>query len=150
MLRVVGQWVHADDKISVNCSVCFNLERAFSKSTDAALVGLEYQRCVKTALNGGTLSLEHKAGFIFYDDSEGWDLQTGLRYTIPLNCGRWGYLKGGYRFIQIKRSQPDPYPGGGLTIKVSKTGLRGCAKCDEIAIREPLITIFYSSYLTGQ
>jgi hypothetical protein len=38
---------------------------------------------------------------------EGWDIQLGLRYSIPLNCGRAGFASGGYRFISFKKSQPD-------------------------------------------
>jgi hypothetical protein len=70
-------------------------------------VGLELQRCIKTAANGGTFSFDHKAGVIFLDDVEGWDVQAGARYSIPLNYGRWGYMKGGYRYVEIKKSQSD-------------------------------------------
>ena len=32
--------------------------------------------------------------------------QAGARYSIPLNCGRWGYFKGGYRSVDIKKGEP--------------------------------------------
>jgi hypothetical protein len=71
------------------------------------MVAAQVQNCLKTAPNGGALSLDCKAGFIFYDDSEGWDVHTALKFAIPLGCGRWGYMKGGYRYINIKKSQTD-------------------------------------------
>jgi hypothetical protein len=105
---VFWDWVHTDDKISVACSQCGgNQTRIFSKSGDSMIVGLEFQRCLKTAYNGGSLTSNYKAGFIFYDNVEGWDVQMGLRYSIPLGCGRWGYVEGGYRFVEVKKSQPD-------------------------------------------
>ncbi len=104
---VFWDWVHTDDKISVSCTVCGNESRIFSQSGDSMIVGLEFQRCLKTALNGGTLTSNYKAGFIFYDNVEGWDVQLGLRYSIPLGCERWGYVEGGYRYVEIKKSQPD-------------------------------------------
>jgi hypothetical protein len=106
---VFADWVHTEDKISVSCSYCYNANAIFSKGGDSAMAGFEFRQCLKTAPNGGSLSCDNKAGFIFGDDVEGWDLETGLRYAIPVNCGRWGYVKGGYRFIEVKKSQPDFY-----------------------------------------
>jgi hypothetical protein len=107
LISVSAGWVHADDKISLNCWACGYWNTAFSKSTDAIITGLEFQRCVKTALNGGTFSFDHKAAAIFLDDVEGYDLEAAGRFSVPMNCGRWGYVKGGYRFVQLKKSQND-------------------------------------------
>lgn len=107
MVSVFADWVHVDDKISINCSFCGNQTSSLSKGTDSAIAGIELQRCIKTAINGGTLSFDHKAGVIFLDNVEGWDLQTGLRYSVPLGCGRSGFLKGGYRYVELKKQQED-------------------------------------------
>lgn len=103
-LSVFGGWVHVDDKITVNCSFCGNYTTEFSQHGDLAIAGVEFQRCLKTAPNGGTFSSHCKAAFMFMDDSEGWDLEAALKYSIPVNCGRWGYVKSGYRFIDLKKS----------------------------------------------
>ncbi|MBM3301219.1 MAG: hypothetical protein FJY85_14850, partial [Deltaproteobacteria bacterium] len=100
-------WVHVDDKITLGCWACWNWANVFTKSIDAMITGLEFQRCLKTAANGGTFSFDHKANVIFLDDVEGYDLEAAARYSVPLNCGRWGYVKGGYRFVQLKKSQSD-------------------------------------------
>ena len=107
-MSVFADWVHVDDRVDVTCTVCGLSNSTFSKSTDSAMVGLEVQRCMVTTRNGGTFSCDYKAGVIFGDDVEGYDLEAGGRYSIPLNrAGRWGYVKGGYRAVQLKKSQND-------------------------------------------
>ncbi len=69
--------------------------------------GVEVEKCLK---NGGfkqALSLVCKAQVSFGDDAFGSDLSTGLRYSIPMNRGRWGYLAGGYRFLTYKKKLSD-------------------------------------------
>ncbi len=106
-VSIYADWVHTDDKIGVNCSYCGYQTSVFSKGGDSAMVGLELQKCLATTRNGGTFSLDNKAGVIFFDNVEGWDVQAGAKYSVPLNYGRWGYMKGGYRLIDLKKSQPD-------------------------------------------
>jgi hypothetical protein len=103
-LSVFADWMHTDDKINLNCNTCGNQTYIFSVGGDTAIAGLEIQKCLQTAFNGGTFSLRAKAGVIFLDDTEGWDVKTGLRYSIPLGCGRWGFAEGGYRFFDYKKS----------------------------------------------
>jgi len=107
-VSVFADWVHADDRIDVNCTYCGFFTQTFSKGTDAAMVGLEVQRCMMKTRNGGTFSCDYKAGGIFLDDVEGYDVEVGGRYSIPLNGnGRWGYIKGGYRVVDLKKSQSE-------------------------------------------
>jgi len=109
VVRVFADWVHTDDKIQLGCTYCgtYQDQNIFSQGGDSAMAGLEFERCIQTAINGGTLSYDIKGGVIFLDDVEGWDVETGLRYSIRLGCGRTGYFRGGYRFIQLSKSQPD-------------------------------------------
>jgi hypothetical protein len=107
-VSVFGGWMHADDRIDVGCLYCGNYTQTFSKSMDGATVGVEVSRCLKTMPNGGTFSCDYKVAAMFLDNIEGWDVQAGARYSIPLNAGnRWGYVKGGYRLIDMKKSQND-------------------------------------------
>ncbi len=107
-VSVFADWVHVDDRIDVFCSFCGFGNSTFSKNTDAAMVGLQFQKCLVTTRNGGTFSSDCKAGAMFLDNVEGWDVELGGRYSIPLNAGgRWGYLKGGYRFVNLNKSQSD-------------------------------------------
>jgi len=107
-VSVFADWVHTDERIEMNCSWCgpwFN--SIWSNSINSMIAGLEFQRAIRTAPNGGTLSWDCKAGGIFLDNTEGWDVEAGARYSIPLNCGRSGYVKGGYRLVDLKKAQYD-------------------------------------------
>jgi len=106
-VSVFADWVHLDDRIDLNCSACGWWSQTFSKNSDAMMVGLELQRCVRTKFNGGSFSTDLRGGVMFFDDIEGWDAQAGLRYSVPLNCGRYGYVKGGYRIVDIKKGQAE-------------------------------------------
>jgi len=107
-ISVFADLVHTDDKITLGCTGCgYYNTPIWSNSINAAMAGLEFQRCIKTAPNGGTLSWDCKAGGIFLDDTVGGDVEAGARYSIPLNCGRSGYVKGGYRFVDLKKTQYD-------------------------------------------
>ncbi len=104
---IFADWVHAEDQISLFSSSYAGQISVFSKGTDAAIMGIEFRKNMKTTANGATLSCECKAGAIFLDDVEGCDLQGAARYSIPMNCGRSGYVKGGYRLVQLKKGQND-------------------------------------------
>jgi hypothetical protein len=106
-VSVFANWVHIDDRINVGCNTCGFGNSTFSKNTDAMMVGLQFQKCLVGRCNGGSFSTDCKAGAIFLDNVEGWDVELGGRYSIPLGVGRWGYLKGGYRLIDLKKSQAD-------------------------------------------
>ena len=80
-VKIFADWVHAEDRIEVSSCVGCNQSSIFSKTTDAAATGIEFQKCLKTARNGGTLSCDWKAGAIFLDNVEGWDVQAGAQYT---------------------------------------------------------------------
>ena len=106
-IGVFADWVHAEDKIEVISSLSVGQNAVFSKGTDAAITGIEFHRFIKASANGGTLSCDCKAGVIFLDDVAGVDAQAGAQYAIPLNAGRSGYVKAGYRLVELKKSQND-------------------------------------------
>ncbi|MGC8658453.1 MAG: hypothetical protein ACP5U1_05205 [Desulfomonilaceae bacterium] len=106
-LSVFGGYMHADNRIDAGCVNCGWWTTTFSKSMDTIAAGLEFQKCQLAQWNGGTFSCDAKVTGMFADDVNGWDVQVGGRYTIPMNCGRWGYMKGGYRVIDLKQGQYD-------------------------------------------
>ncbi len=57
--------------------------------------------------NGATLSCDTKVGLGFLDGTFGLDVQTGLQFSVPMNSGRWGYAKGGYRLINFTEDRND-------------------------------------------
>lgn len=104
-VSVFAGWAHSDDKITVSCFNCGYWNNTFSKSMDNAIAGIELQRCLRTTANGATFSLDCKAAGLFMDNSEGYDVEAGAKYSIPLNTGRWGYAKGGYRVVALKKTE---------------------------------------------
>ncbi len=104
-VSISAGWVHVDDKINALCTNCGYGASTFSEGTDSAMVGLEFQKCLMSTWNCGSFSSDCKGAAIFLDDAQGWDVELGGRYTIPLNAGRWGYVKGGYRLVNLNRSE---------------------------------------------
>ncbi len=79
----------------------------FDNDLNMAMVGVELEKLLKVTRYSNTLSLECKAGVAFCDDAFGSDLSTGLKYSVPLNNGRSGFLKGGYRYLTYKKNYSD-------------------------------------------
>ncbi len=102
-VSLFADWVHLDDTLQVSNGYCYGNCFNNSLTGDPAMVGVEVQRCSSTTANGATVSCEGKAGFLFLDDSTGWDVQAGCRYAIPMGCGRTGFVKGGYRNVTINK-----------------------------------------------
>ncbi len=103
-VRVFADWVHVDDRIELLASNYTGQVAVFSNGTDAAITGLELQKYVKSSANGATLSWDCRAGAIFLDDVQGVDAQAGAQYTIPLNAGRTGFVRAGYRIVQLQKA----------------------------------------------
>jgi hypothetical protein len=106
-IGVFADWIHAEDRIQVISSLSVGQSAVFSKGTDAAIAGIEYQRFLKATATGGTFSCDCKAGAIFLDDVVGVDAQAGAKYAIAMNSGRSGYVKAGYRLVELKKAQND-------------------------------------------
>jgi hypothetical protein len=76
---------------------------AFDNDLDMAMAGIEMEKLLKVTRSSSALSCECKAGVAFLDDAVGADLSTGLKYSVDLNNGRSGYVKGGYRYLTYKK-----------------------------------------------
>jgi len=104
-VSVFGEYVRINERLSVYQAGCCgdNLDN----DLNMGMAGLEIERCLKTTRHCNTLSLECRGGMAWGDDATGYDLAAGLRYSVPLNNGRWGYIKGGYRLVSFKRKSSD-------------------------------------------
>ncbi|MFH0824628.1 MAG: hypothetical protein V2B18_17880 [Pseudomonadota bacterium] len=98
---VFAEYVRINDSLTVAIPGCCS-NRA-DMDLNMAMAGLELEKCVKTTASLQTLSIECKAGVAFLDESLGADVSTGLKYSVPIGNGRWGYLKGGYRYVSFKK-----------------------------------------------
>jgi hypothetical protein len=104
-VSVFGDYVRINDKISATQG--FGGSATMDNDLNMAMAGLEFERCLKTTRTNNTLSLECRAGIAFLDEAVGSDLSTGLKYSIPLNNGRWGFVSGGYRYLNYKKKYSD-------------------------------------------
>ena len=99
-VSVFGDYLRLDDTLSV--ADMTGTER-MDTDLNMGMAGLEFEKCLKTGRLCNTLSFECKAGVAFGDEAFGSDVMTSVKYSIPLNNGRWGYVKGGYRFATYKK-----------------------------------------------
>ena len=106
---VFAGYLRLDEKLSfggTNWSA-FGTSPTFDHQLNMGMAGLEVERCLKTTRFQNTLSLECRAGVAFLDEAFGSDMMSGLKYTIPMGNGRWGYLGAGYRYVTFKKGYND-------------------------------------------
>lgn len=105
-LSLYGDYLKLDEKISVFQPGCCG--DTLYNDLNMAMAGVEMEKCIRT---GGRLryplSLTCSAGVAFMDEAFGSDLSSGLKYTIPMGQGRWGYVEGGYRYLTLKKGYSD-------------------------------------------
>jgi hypothetical protein len=104
-VSVFGDYVRINERLTVIQPGCCGDH--MDNDLNMAMAGLEFEKCLKTSRLCNTLSLECKAGVAFGDDAIGADISTGLKYSIAMNSGRWGYVKGGYRLVTYKKKSSD-------------------------------------------
>ncbi len=100
-LSVFAGYLRINEKLGVFQPGCCG--STMDNDMNMGFASLELEKCLKQTRTCNTLSLQCGAGVAFGDDGFGSDLMTGLKYAIPLNSGRWGYVKGGYRFMSYKK-----------------------------------------------
>ncbi|HTY23816.1 MAG TPA: hypothetical protein VMC85_11830 [Desulfomonilaceae bacterium] len=105
-VSLFGGYVRINERLAVLQSG-FAGGGTFDNDMNMGMAALEFEKCLKQTRMCNTLSLECGAGVAFGDDGFGSDLMTGLKYSIPLNNGRWGFVKGGYRFMTYKKKYSD-------------------------------------------
>ncbi len=104
-ISIFTDYVRVDDKLSFfNLGCCSD---TWDEDMNMAMAGLEFEKCLRTGRQCNTLSLVCKAGVGFLDEAFASDVMTGLKYSIPLNNGRWGYVKGAYRYVSYKKGYSD-------------------------------------------
>ncbi len=108
-LSVFTTWLFMDQKFTLNAgSHCpTNSTTIVDRTRQMIMSGIEFQKCVRTLCNGGTLSCDNRVGLGYLDDTFGLDVQAGFRFSVPMNCGRWGYARAGYRLIEFKEDRND-------------------------------------------
>jgi len=108
-LSIFGGWVFNDSRLRMDSGnhCAGNSSCALDRTRHMAQTGLELQKCIRTLCNGGTLSCDNRVGISYLDGTVALDVQASLRFSVPMNCGRWGYARGGYRYLNFREDRND-------------------------------------------
>ncbi len=100
---VFAEWLYIQDKLLVRDELGTN-STTYDDDKSLAMLGVEFHKCLRN-YRGSTLALSAKGGVAFLDDSVGYDAEAALSYLIPVKRGRFGYIKGGYRYATLKKEK---------------------------------------------
>lgn len=108
-VSLFGTWTFNEQKLTMNAGSHCPTSQAttVSRTRHMVMAGIEAQKCIRTLCNGATLSCDNRAGIGFLDDTLALDVQTGFRFSVPMGCGRWGYVRGGYRLLEFSEDRSD-------------------------------------------
>jgi hypothetical protein len=106
-LSVYGSWLFNEQKEQVRSGVCGGQTCTVSRTRHMVMGGVGLQRCIRTMCNGATLSCDNKVNLGFLDNTFVLDVQTGLQFSVPMNAGRWGFVRGGYRLLNFNEDRDD-------------------------------------------
>jgi hypothetical protein len=107
IVSITGSWLYFDQRFRVFSTICGDQEGIIDRTRNMATSGIQIQRCCKTLPNGATFSSDHRIDFAYLDDTFGIDLQVGGRFSVPMGFNRWGYVRGGYRWIDFNEDRDD-------------------------------------------
>ena len=94
-----------DDLLTVAASP--NIFASRSRLYGLAFAGMSIDRLIRDfGYSGATASCHCKFLVQFLEGYFGWDGSAMGRMTVPMNCGRYGFLEAGWRWIVLGRDQP--------------------------------------------
>jgi hypothetical protein len=106
-ISLFGDYVRVSERIKTMQMLAGMGGDTMDNDFNMAMAGVEFEKCLKSTRTKATLSLECKASAAFLDDAVGAEAETALKYSIPMNNGRWGFVKGGYRYLTYKKKSSD-------------------------------------------
>ncbi len=102
IVSIYSYWTYNDQKLQVNANICGGRSNTVDRTRNMVMSGIEIQKCIVTLPSGGTFSCDNRVGIGYLDDTFALDLLFGLQFSVPMNAGRWGYGKCGFRSIDFK------------------------------------------------
>jgi hypothetical protein len=97
-----AQWLYLQDRLSIRDTVGNSSGVSWDDDKSLALLGIRFDKCLRN-FRGNTLALNIIGGVAFLDDSMGYEAEAGLSYLIPIKKGRFGFVKGGYKYSHLKK-----------------------------------------------
>ena len=107
-----------DDKLTISSPNVLFWSRTRSKGWGLAFAGLSLEKAIRV-LGTGVASSNCKWSVQFCQGYFGWDGYAAARIAVPMDCGRFGYIECGWRWITLQRGYPSN------TDKTSFDGLSG-------------------------
>ncbi|HMK34859.1 MAG TPA: hypothetical protein VK463_07325 [Desulfomonilaceae bacterium] len=107
ILSIYGGWLFNDQKFSAHSVICAGQTCTTDRTRNMVFSGVGLQKCIRTMCNGGTLSCDTKVNLGYLDNTFALDVQTGLQFSVPMNAGRWGFARGGYRLLNFNEDRND-------------------------------------------
>ncbi len=99
---IFGGYSLYDDRLSLSSNVA---RRTRSKGFGLAFGGMGIDKVIGSTAGAGQASLHCKWSVQFLEGYFGWDGYAGGRLAVPFNCGRFGYLEAGWRWIVLNRDE---------------------------------------------
>jgi hypothetical protein len=100
-------WTFNDQQLRLRSEICAGQGSTLNRTRNMVNSGIQVQKCLRTLPNGATLACDNRAEIIWLDGTVGEDIQAGMRFSVPLGFGRWGYARGGYRYLNFTESRDD-------------------------------------------
>jgi len=100
-----AEWLNVQDRLTIGGAGGTTVPGTMNDTKNMAVTGLEFDKCLKN-YRGNTLALSGKGSIAFLNDSIGYDAEAALSYLIPIQKGRFGFVKGGYRYAYLKKDRP--------------------------------------------
>lgn len=97
-----AEWHHVHDRLSIGGATATATAVSWDDSKNTLALGLEIDRCLRN-YRGNTLAFTCRGSVSFLDDTVGYDAEAALGYLIPIKTGRFGFVKGGYRYQYLKK-----------------------------------------------
>lgn len=107
VVSIRASWALNDQKLQTGSGVCAGACTTVNRTRNMVMSGIEIEKCIRTMCNGGTFSCDNMVDIGYLDGTFALDVQAGFRYSVPLNCSRWGYAKGGYRYLNFQEDRND-------------------------------------------
>jgi hypothetical protein len=104
LTKLFAEWMYLQDRLTIGSALGGVSTATWDGHKSVAVLGLEFDKCLKN-YRGNTLALSGRAGVAFLDDSIGYEGEAALNYMIPIKTGRFGFVKGGYRWATLKKER---------------------------------------------
>lgn len=102
---VFAEWLYMQDKVSIGDAFAGALPAAvWDSDKNVAVLGLELNKCLKN-FGPNSLAITCKGGVAFLDDHTGYEAEAALSYLLQIKPGRYGFIKGGYRYASLKKDR---------------------------------------------